>query len=74
MSMQVFTARVKDGTIVPDPGVELPEGAGVTVIAGEIAPPAELTGEQEAELAESVAEAERGDVISADELLRRLAR
>ncbi len=73
MSMQVFTARVK-GTIVPDPGVELPEGSRVTVIAGEIAPPAELTAEQEAELAESVAEADRGDVISADELLRRLAR
>jgi hypothetical protein len=46
MSMRVFSARVRNGTIVPD----------------------------EAELAEAIAEADRGDIISAAELLRRLSR
>jgi hypothetical protein len=74
MSMQVFTALVKDGAIVPDEGVTLPEGSRVTVIADQGAAPFDLTPAQEADLAESIAEAERGDVISAAELLRRLSR
>jgi hypothetical protein len=72
--MKVFTALVKDGAIVPDEGVELPEGSRVTVIADERVAPVELTAEQEAELAESIAEADRGDVVSAAEVLRRLSR
>ena len=32
MPMQVFSARVRGGTIVPEDGVTLPEGATVTVI------------------------------------------
>ncbi len=71
--MQVFTARVKRGAIVPDDGVELPEGSRVTVIAEDAEAPFELTAAQEAELAESIAEADRGEVISAAELLRRLS-
>jgi hypothetical protein len=74
MSMQVFTARVRGGAIVPDEGVELPEGSRVTVIADEREGPLELTAEQEADLAESIAEADRGEVISADDLFRRLSR
>ena len=74
MSVQVFTALVKDGAIVPDEGVALPEGSRVTVIADEPETSLELTPEQEAELAESIAEADRGDVLSAAELLRRLSR
>ena len=74
MSMQVFTARVRGGTIVLDEGVELTEGSRVTVIAGETDAPFELSAADEAELAESIAEVDRGDVISADELLRRLSR
>jgi hypothetical protein len=74
MSMQVFSARVQNGTIVPDEGVELAEGSRVTVIAGEASAPFELSAADEAELAESIAEADRGDVISAAELLRRLSR
>lgn len=74
MSMQVFTALVKDGAIVPDEGVALPEGSRVTVIADEREAPLELTSAQETELSESIAEADRGDVISAAELLRRLSR
>ena len=74
MSMQVFTARVQGGTIVLDEGVELTEGSRVTVIAGEADAPFELNAADEAELAESIAEADRGEVISAEELLRRLSR
>ena len=73
VSMQVFTAWVKGGAIVPDEGVTLPEGSRVTVIADDREAPLELTAAQEAELAESIAEADRGEVISAAELLCRLS-
>ena len=43
---------------------------GVEIEAG----PFELTPEEEAELAESLAEADRGDSITAEELLERLRR
>ena len=33
MGMQVFSARVEKGAIVPEDGVSLPEGSKVTVIA-----------------------------------------
>ena len=59
MSMQVFTALVKGGAIVPEDGVALPEGARVTVIADEREAPLELTPEQERELDESIAEADQ---------------
>lgn len=42
--------------------------------AGETDTAFELSAEDEAALAESIAEAERGDVISAEELLRRISR
>jgi hypothetical protein len=74
MSMQVFTARVQGGAIVPEESVQLTEGSRVTVIAGEADAPFDLTAAEEAELAESIAEADRGDVISANELLGRLSR
>lgn len=74
MSVQVFSARVQNGAIVPDEGIELPEGSRVTVIANATATPLELSTEDEAEILEAIAEVERGDVISADELFRRLAR
>ncbi len=73
MSMQVFTARVQGGAIVPEAGVELTEGSRVTVIAGETDAPFAMTPSEEGELVESIAEADRGDVISAAELLRRLS-
>jgi len=72
--MQVFRGRVRGGTIVPDDGVELAEGSRVTVMAGEAEARFELTEAEESELAESIAEAERGDVISAADLLHRLSR
>ena len=73
MSMQVFTARVQGGAIVPDEGVQLAEGSRVTVIADQAEARFELTAAEEAALAGSIAEADRGEVISAAELLRRLS-
>jgi hypothetical protein len=61
--MQIFTARVKGGAIVPGDGVDLPEGSRVTIIVDERDLPVELTPAQEAELARSVA-----DVVSVTEL------
>jgi hypothetical protein len=72
--MLIFSAPVRGGVIVLEDGVTLPEGTTVTVIAADTEAPFELTAAEEAELAESVAEAERGDVITAAELFRRLAR
>jgi hypothetical protein len=74
MSMQVFSARVRDGAIVPEDGVSLPEGAQVTVIADEAGEGCEVTPEEERELLEAMAGAERGETISAAELLERLRR
>ena len=74
MSMQVFSARVRNGTIVPDQGIELAEGSRVTVIASEAGTSFELGADDEAQLVEAIAEADRGEVISADELFRRLSR
>jgi hypothetical protein len=72
--MQVFTARVRDGVIVMKDGVTLPEGVTVTVIADGGDEAFELSAADEAELAEAITEVERGDVISAAELFRRLSR
>jgi hypothetical protein len=72
--MQVFSARVQDGTIIPDEGVELPEGSRVTVIAGEADIPFDLSADDEASLAAAIAGVERGEVVTAEELLRRLTR
>ena len=72
--MQVFSARVRGGTIVPEDGVTLPEGTTVTVIADLEAGVFETTPEEEREFLESIAEADRGDVITAAELLERLRR
>jgi len=74
MSMQVLTARVKDGAIVPEEGVQLPEGSRVTVIADAPPGPFETSAAEEKELLESIREAERDEVVSAAELLRRLSR
>ncbi len=70
--MQVFTALVKGGVIIPDEGIDLPEGSRVTVIAGESEGSFDLTAEEEDDLAASIAEADRGDVISGAEVFRRL--
>jgi hypothetical protein len=69
--MQVFSARVRGGAIVLEDGVTLPEGSTVTVIANSGAA-ALATPEEERALLESIREADRGDVITAAQLLARL--
>ena len=72
-SMQLATGTVVDGKVVVE-GDPLPEGAVVTIIAREADEPFEVPPELEAELLESIAQAGRGETISADELLERLRR
>ena len=76
MGMQIFSARVRGGAIVPEDGVTLPEGTQVTVIAD--AEPAttdaEVSPEEERELLAAIAEAERGETVRAADVLERLRR
>ena len=74
MSMRVFSARVRRGAIVPDNKLTLPEGTVVTVITDAKEETFETTAEEEARLLEAIAEAERGEVVSAADLLDRLPR
>ena len=70
----MFSARARGGVIVPDDGVTLPEGTTVTVIADGEAGAFGTTPEEERELLDAVAGVDRGDVITAAELLERLRR
>jgi len=72
--MQVFTARVRDGAIVPEDGVSLREGATVTVLADHETGAFEPTAEEERQLLEAIAEVERGETVRAADLLERLRR
>ena len=74
MPRQVFSARVRGGTIVPEDGVTLPEGAKVTVIADDDRQSFEVTAEEESELLEAIAGVERGETVRAEDLLERLRR
>jgi hypothetical protein len=71
--MQLATGTVVDGKVVVE-GEPLPEGAAVTILAREANETFEVPPELEAELLESIAEADRGETISADELIERLRR
>jgi hypothetical protein len=71
--MQLTTGTVVDGKIVVE-GDPLPEGAVVTILAREADETFEVPPELEAELSESIAQADRGETISAEELLKRLRR
>ena len=71
--MQLATGIVVNGKIIVE-GEPLPEGMVVTILAREAQEAFEVPPELEAELLESIAEADRGDTISADELLQRLRR
>ena len=70
--MKIATGKVVGGKVVVE-GTPLEEGASVTVIAPDDHEAAPLTPQQEAELLESIAEADRGELISAEEILERLA-
>ena len=71
--MQLATGIVVKGKVVVE-GEPLPEGTEVTILAREAAETFEVPPELEAELSASIAEADGGDTISADELIERLRR
>ncbi|HEX3476331.1 MAG TPA: hypothetical protein VHT91_15000 [Kofleriaceae bacterium] len=75
MSM-MFTAKVKDGQLVVDPVVELPEGATVTVLVNDDAEDddLELSADEESELDEAIAEADRKGWIPAEQVIAELRR
>jgi len=69
--MVITSGRVVAGQIVVE-GDPLPDGAVVTILAREGDETFELDASTEAELLESLAEADRGETVSADEVLRAL--
>ena len=71
--MKVATGTVIDGKVVLE-GETLAEGSTVTVVLREGDETFELTAEEEAELLASIAQIERGEFISGEELLERLRR
>jgi hypothetical protein len=66
--MLITTGKVNGGAIEVEAGI-LPEGATVTILAPENNEIFELGAQDEAALLEAVAEAERGDAVSASEVL-----
>ena len=69
--MQVITGTVVEGKVVVD-GVSLVEGSTVTVLARSPDEAFALSTEDEDELLAAMAEIERGQFLSADELLESL--
>ena len=71
--MGIATGTVVEGKVLIE-GMTLPEGSVVTVITQEPQRGVRLSLEDEAELLEAIAEADRGDTISMEELFARLDR
>ena len=69
--MQVTTGTVIGGKVVVE-GVPLAEGSIVTVLSREPEEPFTLSPEDEDELLAAMAEIEKGEFVSADELLSTL--
>jgi hypothetical protein len=68
--MRIASGKIVHGQIVCEG--EFPEGAEVTVIAREEEETFEVTPELRAVLLQSIAQCERGETISADELIREM--
>jgi hypothetical protein len=68
--MRVSSGRVIDGQIVYDGG--FPEGAEVTLLADDQEESFEVSAELKAVLLEAMAECDRGETITGDELLEEL--
>lgn len=71
--MKIATGKVVGGKVVVE-GAPLEEGESVTVLARDAENGFTLSPEDEAQLLLSIAEADRGETISANELLAKLAR
>jgi len=71
--MKMATGKVVGGKVIVE-GISLEEGSSVTVLARDNEGGFDLTPEQEAELLLAIAEADRGETVSAEEVLAKLAR
>ena len=71
--MRVASGKVVDGRVELE-GSELPDGVEVTVLVREDEETFEVDAETEKMLLESIAQAERGETISLDELIADLRR
>ena len=71
--MLITTGKVNDGVIQVDTK-DLPEGTTVTVLAHEGDETFEVDAAQEADLIAAIAEAERGELVVASEVLQRIRR
>lgn len=69
--MLITTGKVNDGKIQLDTS-GLPDGTTVTVLAHEGDETFQLNAAEEAELAASIAEAGRGELVSASEVLQQI--
>jgi len=69
--MLITTGKITNGVIQMDTK-DLPEGATVTILAHEGDETFALDSEQEAQLLAAIAEADRGELISASDLLKRI--
>jgi hypothetical protein len=68
--MQIASGKVVDGQVVVEG--ELPEGSDVTLLAFDGEEEFHVGAELEAVLLESIAQGQRGETISAQELLREM--
>ena len=68
--MQITSGKVVDGRVELE--AELPEGTEVTVLTRDSEETFEVDAELEAVLLESIAQGQRGERISAEELLREM--
>ena len=68
--MQIASGKVINGQVVVE--TDLPEGADVTLLALDGEETFEVDAELEAVLLESIAQGQRGETISAEDLLREM--
>ena len=71
--MKIATGKVVGGKVLVE-GEPLEEGLSVTVIAKDSERGFTLSEEEEAEILLSIAEADRGELVSVEEVLEKLAR
>jgi hypothetical protein len=71
MTMTV-RAHVKNGRLLVDEPTDLPEGTELVLVPAEPEEDWALTPEQAAELRESIAQADRGELIPSEDVLREL--
>ena len=70
--MKIATGKVVGGKVVLE-GAAFDEGTSVTVLTREVEGGVALTPEEEAELLLAIAEADRGEMVSAEVVLAKLA-